>query len=30
VKAKQYFERVNDKIGKLVEDTIRKWNMIQK
>ena len=30
VKAKQYFERVNDKVGKLVEDTIRKWNMIER
>jgi creatinine amidohydrolase len=28
VKAKRYFDRVNDKVGKLVEDTIRKWNMI--
>jgi creatinine amidohydrolase len=30
VKAKQYFERVNDKVGKLVEDTIRKWNMMSR
>jgi creatinine amidohydrolase len=29
VKAKRYFERVNEKVGKLVEETIRKWNMIQ-
>jgi hypothetical protein len=29
VKAKRYFDRVNDKMGKLVEETIRKWNMIQ-
>jgi creatinine amidohydrolase len=29
VKAKVYFDRVNDKMGKLVEDTVRKWNMIQ-
>jgi creatinine amidohydrolase len=29
VKAKRYVERVNDKVGALVEDTIRKWNMIQ-
>jgi creatinine amidohydrolase len=29
VKAKRYFDRVNEKMGKLVEDTIRKWNMIQ-
>jgi len=29
VKAKTYFDRVNDKMGKLVEETIRKWNMIQ-
>jgi len=28
VKAKRYFERVNEKMAKLVEDTIRKWNMI--
>jgi len=28
VRAKRYFERVNDKMAKLVEDTIRKWNMI--
>jgi creatinine amidohydrolase len=25
-KAKVYFERVNDKVGALVEDTIRKWD----
>lgn len=29
-KAKVYFERVNDKVGRLVEETIRKWNMIEK
>jgi creatinine amidohydrolase len=29
-KAKVYYERVNDKVGRLVEDTIRKWNMIEK
>jgi len=29
VKAKRYFDRVNDKMAKLVEDTIRKWNMMQ-
>jgi creatinine amidohydrolase len=29
VKAKRYFERVNDKMARLIEDTIRKWNMIQ-
>jgi creatinine amidohydrolase len=29
VKAKRYFDRVNDKMAKLVEDTIRKWNLIQ-
>ena len=28
-KAKRYFERVNDKMAALVEQTIRKWNMIQ-
>ncbi len=28
-KAKQYFSRVNDKMAKLIEETIRKWNMIQ-
>ena len=28
VKAKRYFERVNDKMAALVTDTIRKWNMI--
>ncbi len=30
VKAKRYFDRVNDKMGKLVEETIRKWNMIDR
>ena len=30
VKAKVYFERVNDKIARLVEDTIRKWNLIDR
>ena len=29
VKAKRYFERVNEKMAALVTDTIRKWNMIQ-
>jgi creatinine amidohydrolase len=29
VKAKRYFDRVNEKMGALVEETIRKWNMIQ-
>ncbi len=29
VKAKRYFERVNEKVGKLVDETIKKWNMIQ-
>lgn len=29
VKAKRYFDRVNDKMAKLVEDTIKKWNLIQ-
>jgi creatinine amidohydrolase len=28
-RAKQYFERVNDKMAALVEETIAKWNMIQ-
>jgi creatinine amidohydrolase len=28
-KAKVYFERVNDKIAGLIEETIRKWNLIQ-
>ena len=28
VKAKQYFERVNDKMAALVEETIAKWNKI--
>ncbi|HSL23816.1 MAG TPA: creatininase family protein [Vicinamibacterales bacterium] len=27
VKAKTYFARVNDKMAKLIEETIRKWNM---
>lgn len=26
-KAKTYFSRVNDKVAKLIEDTIKKWNM---
>jgi creatinine amidohydrolase len=30
MKARQYFERVNEKMARLVEDTIRKWNMIEK
>lgn len=30
VKAKQYFERVNDKVAALIVDTIRKWNMIDR
>ena len=29
VKAKTYFDRVNDKMAALVEETIKKWNMIQ-
>jgi creatinine amidohydrolase len=29
VTAKRYFDRVNDKMARLVEDTIKKWNMIQ-
>ena len=29
VKAKRYFDLVNEKMGKLVEETILKWNMIQ-
>lgn len=29
-KAKVYFERVNDKIATLVEDTVRKWKMIDR
>jgi creatinine amidohydrolase len=29
VKARRYFDRVNDKMAKLVEDMIRKWNLIQ-
>jgi creatinine amidohydrolase len=29
-KAKMYFERVNDKVGRLIEETIRKWNMIDR
>ena len=28
-KARVYFDRVNDKVARLVEDTIKKWNMIQ-
>lgn len=28
-KARIYFDRVNDKVARLVEDTIKKWNMIQ-
>jgi creatinine amidohydrolase len=28
VKARHYFDRVNEKIAGLVQDTIRKWNMI--
>jgi creatinine amidohydrolase len=28
VKARVYFQRVTDKVAKLVEETIRKWNMI--
>jgi creatinine amidohydrolase len=28
VKARQYFDRVNQKVAGLVEETIRKWNMI--
>jgi creatinine amidohydrolase len=28
VKAKVYFDRVNDKVAKLVEETIKKWDMI--
>ena len=27
VKAKQYFDRVNDKVASLVEEIIRKWNL---
>jgi creatinine amidohydrolase len=30
VKAKLYFERVNDKVARLVQDTIRKWNMMER
>lgn len=30
VKAKVYFERVNDKMARLVEDTIRKWELIER
>ncbi len=26
-KAKSYFNKVNDKIARLIEDTIRKWDM---
>jgi creatinine amidohydrolase len=29
VKAKRYFERVNEKMARLVQDTIRKWNLIR-
>ena len=29
VKAKRYLDRVNEKMGALVEETIRKWNMIR-
>jgi creatinine amidohydrolase len=29
-RARQYFDRVNDKMARLVEETIRKWNMIDK
>ncbi|MGB2717657.1 MAG: creatininase family protein [Vicinamibacterales bacterium] len=29
VKAKTYFERVNDKVAKLVEETVAKWNRIE-
>ena len=29
VKAKRYFDRVNEKIAKLVEETRRKWRMIE-
>jgi len=30
VKAKQYFDRVNEKIASLVDQTIRKWNLIDR
>lgn len=30
VKAKEYFDRVNDKVAALIEETIRKWNMIDR
>jgi creatinine amidohydrolase len=26
-KAKSYFKRVNEKIARLIEDTIKKWDM---
>ena len=26
-KAKRYFARVNEKVGRLVEETIRKWDL---
>jgi creatinine amidohydrolase len=29
VKAKTYFDKVNDKVARLIEDTIKKWNMIR-
>lgn len=29
-KARQYFDRVTDKMARLVEETIRKWNMIDR
>jgi creatinine amidohydrolase len=29
VTAKRYFDRVNEKMARLVEDTIKNWNMIQ-
>ena len=29
VKAKRYFERVNEKMARLVDETRRKWNLIQ-
>jgi creatinine amidohydrolase len=30
VKAKRYFDRVNEKIARLVQETIKKWNMIDR
>jgi creatinine amidohydrolase len=30
VKAKAYFDRVNDKIAGLVQETVRKWNLMEK